>query len=155
MASTVLQPSLHGLDEFVDIVLDEAESYGVDVSDIRKDIEELGYSDDDSEILSAIDRVEAQGQTVHYENDCFVVHDENDDCDACAELDIENGAYTTEDFRTFHIPSAHVTFTVPEDETWQAHLKGIMDDRQYWPDVYQISDHGNIRKVTAEEWNEG
>lgn len=39
-AETILQPSLHTIPEYRDMVFDEAESRGVDVSDLRKECEE-------------------------------------------------------------------------------------------------------------------
>ena len=78
--STVLQPSSHSLEEFQDIVLDEAESYGVDVSDLRKDAEDLEKEtgsplpDDDSIVMDAINRLTDKGYHVYYQEDNFLVY---------------------------------------------------------------------------------
>jgi len=47
-AETVLQPSLHSISEYVGLVLDEAESRGIDVSDLRAEGEFINEQADEA-----------------------------------------------------------------------------------------------------------
>ena len=48
-AETVLQPSLHGLEEWVDMVISEAECRAVDVSALRSEFDNITSAGEDDE----------------------------------------------------------------------------------------------------------
>ncbi len=75
---TVLQPSLHTISEYVDMVLDEAECRSVDVSDLRKEFDE----DPDGEFIGetadeALSRLWEAGYANAEDNDTLIIMPKN------------------------------------------------------------------------------
>lgn len=61
----------------------------------------------------------------------------------------EEGDYTTDDFRTFYVNGKPVV-TVPDDVRWQDAVAAHMNQEQYFPNVWRVSDHGNCELA---DWN--
>ena len=74
--TTALQPSNHSLPEYRDLVLDEAETYGVDVADLRKDVNAADWTGEfDAEILDdALARLSDAGYYCVEENDSLLIY---------------------------------------------------------------------------------
>jgi hypothetical protein len=77
-ADTVLQPSLHSIEEWAELLLDEAESYGADLTKTRKMLED---SDDEERFDWACDEAysalsDIPGIFVVNEDDSFLIWDE-------------------------------------------------------------------------------
>ena len=84
--ATLLQPSLHSLEEYASLVLGEAASYGVDVDDLIAEYEKDGLSDDHGVILDAFDRLQDAGYIVHEADDTLIIHEPDDsECEWCEE----------------------------------------------------------------------
>ncbi len=79
----VLQPSLHSLEEYAELILDEAASLGIRVAKLRR---ELALSSDedfaceivDDIISEAIDRLTDAGFYVVEDEDTFLIYDRGD-----------------------------------------------------------------------------
>ena len=72
---TVLQPSLHRLDEYAFLILDEAEGRGITVSDLRGELDD----DTDGEIVDdittdALDRIRDAGYPVLEADDTLLIY---------------------------------------------------------------------------------
>lgn len=72
-AETVLQPSLHNLEEYADLVLDEAESRDLQVNDLRAELD-----DDDPDVdeitSDALDRIREAGFPVVEADDTLLIY---------------------------------------------------------------------------------
>lgn len=76
----ILQPSLHTISEYVDIVIGEAESLGVDVSDLRTEYD----ADPDGELVGdladdCLARLSDAGYANAEEYDALIIMDKGDD----------------------------------------------------------------------------
>jgi hypothetical protein len=58
----------------------------------------------------------------------------------------EEGDYTTEDHRRFY-QYGKLVVEVDDGEEWAHAVKAHMDEEQFWPDVWFISDHGNAHII--------
>lgn len=56
--------------------------------------------------------------------------------------------YTTEDFCTFRQGKREIE--VPDGEEWQDVIRADMDTQNCWPNVWSISDHGNVGLLSLE-----
>lgn len=68
----------------------------------------------------------------------------------------EEGDWVTEDYRTFtQFPTSPNAWrdrvTVGEGEDWRVVLKARMDQSQFWPNVWSLSDHGNLCLLSLTE----
>ena len=59
----------------------------------------------------------------------------------------DDNDYVTEDYRTFRVVGTSRVITVGEEEDWHAVIRIEMDRDQYWPNVWQVSDHGNVERL--------
>lgn len=72
----------------------------------------------------------------------------------------EEGDLFTEDYRSFYEVGKTDVFsrrlgrgavvTVEENEDWKTAVKAYMESQKFWPNVWQVSDHGNTELVTWE-----
>lgn len=61
----------------------------------------------------------------------------------------EEGDYTTEDYRHFYQYGKLAVTTTPE--TFEQDLRAHMEQENFYPDVWVISDHGNAHLITLGE----
>jgi len=73
-ALSIFQPALHTIDEWSEIVLDEAEAYGADVSDLRQEFDESGLSDDMGLLDDCEDRIRDKGYCIYSAFDSWLVY---------------------------------------------------------------------------------
>ena len=73
---TVLQPSLHTLEDYAELIFDEAESRGVVVSDLRGELDDTGdeVSFLDEVITDALDRIREAGYPVVEDDDTLLIY---------------------------------------------------------------------------------
>ncbi len=66
--------------------------------------------------------------------------------------EMQEGDLVTEDFCEFREVGSSsrkpVVVVGADDDNWQAAVKAYMDAQMYWPNVWRVSDHGNIELVT-------
>ena len=67
----------------------------------------------------------------------------------------EEGDYTTEDHRHFY-QFGKLVVTVPDDDgyDWRVFVSEHMEQEEYYPNVWFISDHGNAHLLTFAEFME-
>lgn len=73
------------------------------------------------------------------------------------EYQLEEGDWVTEDHRTFreHLGgSRSVPIEVGDDEDWRDVVKERMEADQFWPNVWSLSDHGNLHLLSLEKEKE-
>jgi hypothetical protein len=75
IAETVLQPSLHTLEEYAELVVEECETRGIDMTDVREALESDGLSDDMWELQAAQDRLYEAGYLTVEEEDTFLIYE--------------------------------------------------------------------------------
>ena len=68
---------------------------------------------------------------------------------ACAQVEPSEDDYTTEDLHKFS-QSRKLVLTVADGQDWRQAVRAHMDAEQYWPNVWSISDHGNIKHLSLE-----
>lgn len=74
-AETILQPSLHTLEEYAGMVLDEAESRDVNIADLRKALENDSEGEYLSEVIDeALDRISGAGYAYTEEDDSLLIY---------------------------------------------------------------------------------
>lgn len=73
-AETVLQPSLHTISEYVDLVISEAESRGIDVADLRAEFDAAPEGESINELADdALGRIADAGYACVEENDSLLI----------------------------------------------------------------------------------
>jgi hypothetical protein len=110
------------------------------------------YFTTDAELTEAWARIEAD-QTNDDDDEAETDDDETDEP--------TEGDLFTQDYRTFHEVGNTSCFslrlgtsavvTVGADEDWKPAVRAYMDKQHFWPNVWQVSDHGNVELLSLAE----
>jgi hypothetical protein len=97
------------------------------------------YYDDEESYLIAWNRL-VDAYAIEYDDD-----EEEDDTDDEAEGPDDDALTTTDDVHFYQY--GKLVLTVGEDEDRDVALRRFMDEQQFWPDAWSISDHGNAHRI--------
>ena len=142
-ADTVLQPSLHTLEEYAQMCIDEAAGRGCEVIALQAELDKALETDDDDtggivdEVTNdALDMIRNTGADVVEEDDSLLIWDSGFS-------EPQDDDYQVSDVRDgYYVDQLGEIFADLDDAAEAIRLD--MAANQCWPNIWRVNDHGNI-----------